>query len=332
MIKINLHNLIGVEVKNSPLLVKKFLKEEFFHFIQNKNIKQNINIVFKDKIIVPQNSIRLKKNFYYHPELKTFYLRKDNKILSYNLNSYFKSKIFIKIEKDFNIWFILYVIENTLYLLLSKKKICMLHAGAVKKNNSSYIFFGPQGSGKTLYTLNKIKQGYSFLGDEYILLNKNGDCLSFPRAVNFKKFHNKHYKLAFNYKWNSLKISEKLKWFFKQIIKTIILRPDWKPMIRIRIGKVYPKTIITRKTKINNIIFNFKNKGKIHGRVLILKYSKIILKNIQFEIINRFISIYKYIFIPKDSFLKKVIKDINELEKNKIDIIKSFLYKSLKIK
>ena len=40
--------------------------------------------------------------------------------------------------------------------------------------------------------------------------------------------------------------------------------------------------------------------------------------------INRFISIYKYIFLPKDIFLKKVISDINKLE-NKIKIIKKIL-------
>ena len=46
--------------------------------------------------------------------------------------------------------------------------------------------------------------------------------------------------------------------------------------------------------------------------------------------INRFISIYKYIFLPKDIFLKKVISDINKLEKNKIKIIKKIFIKNIK--
>ena len=332
MVKINLHNIISIEVKNSPSYIKKFLKEEFFYFIKMKKKKNNIDIDFKDKVLVPKNSIKLKEDFFYNSKLKTFYFSKDGRALSYDLSLYFKNKISIKIEKDFNIWFFLYIIENSLYLLLSRKKVCMLHAGAVKKNNYSYIIFGPQGSGKTLYTLNKIKEGYSFLGDEYIFLNKYGECLSFPRAVNFKKFHNSHYKLASNYKWNSLKMIEKFKWFFKQLIKTIILRPDWKPMVRLRINRIFPETKIVHKTKITNIIFNFKNNRKIKESIITSRYPKMILKNIQFEMVNRFISIYKCIFIPKDVFLKKIIADTRKLEKNKIEIIKSFIYKSHKEK
>ena len=62
---------------------------------------------------------------------------------------------------------------------------------------------------KEQITLNKINEGYSFLGDEYVFLKRDAECLSFPRAINFKKFHNKHYKLAFKYNWNSLKVSKK---------------------------------------------------------------------------------------------------------------------------
>jgi len=332
MININIHNLVGVGLDNSTAKINSFIKEEFFNFVQNQKLKKNILIKFKSKITIPKNIFRLNKNFYYDPKLKIFYFIKNNKILSYNISGYFKDKIFIEIEKDFNKWFILYIIENTIYVLLSKKKFCMLHAGAVKKGNSSNIILGPQGSGKTFYALDKIKEGYSFLGDEYILLNDKGICSSFPRPINFKKFHQNHYHEAFYYKWKSLRNLEKFKWFFKQIIKTFLLRADWQPMIRLRIGRVYPKTKIVIKTKINKIILKFGNKKKISKSMLSSFYPRIILKNVQFEMINRFISIYKYIFTPKDTFLKKVISDINKLEKSKIKIIKSFLLKTHKMR
>jgi hypothetical protein len=331
MININLHHIIGIKIQNSTINIKRFINEEFYNFIQKKNVTGNIFINFKKKIIVPKKAEKIQNNFFYDSNFKTFYLKKDGQILSYNLSSYFKNKIFVNIEKNFNIWFILYIIENTIYFLISKKKICMLHGGAIKKGKSSHLILGPQGSGKTLYTLNKINEGYSFLGDEYVFLDKNAKCLSFPRSVNFKKFHKKHYKLAFTYNWNSLKIFSKIIWFFKQLIKTALLRPNWKPMIRLRLSKVYPRVRIANKTKINKIIFNFNNKKKLSYKKIYSRYPKIILKNVQFEMINRFNAIYKYISFPKDEFLRKVITDIKKLENNKIDIIKSFIYKIYKI-
>ena len=98
-------------------------------------------------------------------------------------------------------------------------------------------------------------------------------------------------------------------------------------MIRLRINRIYPKAKIVIKTKINKVILKFVNSNIAKSDFLSF-YPKIILKNVQFEMINRFISIYKYIFLPKDIFLKKVISDINKLEKNKIKIIKKFLYKT----
>ena len=328
MIKINLHKLIGIEINNPQIYVKKFLKEEFFSFVQNDEVKRNIILDFKKKIIIPSQAKKLKNNFFYDSDNKVFYFKKDKKTLSYDISSYFENKIYVKIEQNFNIWYILYIIENTIYFLLSKKNFCMLHAGAVRKKNNSILILGPQGSGKTLFTLNKLKEGYSFLGDEYVFINKNAECLSFPRALNFKKFHKNHYKIAFKYKWSSLNISEKLIWIVKQLVKTILLRPDWKPMVRLRLGRIYPKVQIVPKTKINKIIVNFKNKEKLIRNDLMNLYTKAILENIQSEMKWRFFSIYKSFFVPKDVFLKKVISDINRLEKNKLKIIKNFMRKS----
>ena len=95
MVKINLHNLISIEVKNSPSYIKKFLQEEFFYFIKKRKKKNNIFINFKDKILVPQESIKLKEDFFYNSKLKTFYFSKDGRTLSYNLSLYFLVYFFL---------------------------------------------------------------------------------------------------------------------------------------------------------------------------------------------------------------------------------------------
>lgn len=330
MLNINFHNTFGIKIKNPPNNIRSLLKEEFYNFVTKNRIQENIILDYKKKIILPSNIITLKNNLYYHSETKTFYLVVKKKILSYNLISYFKNKIYINVEVGFNDWFVLYAIENTLYFLMGRKKYCMLHASGIKKNAVAELFLGPQGSGKTLHALDKIAQKYSFLSDEYIFINKDAKCLSFPRAINFKRFHNNHYKFAFNYFWNNKDLFFKIKFFIKAFIKLILLKSNWRPMIRLRVGKVYPKVKIIKKTKINKVIFNFKKNNKIYKTNNILIFSKIILRDIQFEMKNRIISFFNYIFIPKDQFIRKVISDIKLIEKNKIKIINSFLYKILK--
>ena len=99
MININIHNLIGLNISNSPKNISKFIAEEFFNFIQKRSFKKNILIKFRTKIRVPSDALKLNKNLYYETKLKIFYFIKDDKILSYNLSKYFKNKIFIEIEK-----------------------------------------------------------------------------------------------------------------------------------------------------------------------------------------------------------------------------------------
>ena len=49
---------------------------------------------------------------------------------------------------NFNIWFILYLIENSLYIL-GKKNFCMLHAGAIKKKQNAQLIFNTRHLKKT---------------------------------------------------------------------------------------------------------------------------------------------------------------------------------------
>ena len=327
MIYINFHNLIGIKIINPTEKVKKFCKSELGYFIQKKKVKTNIQIIFKKKINLPKENTFLTSGFYYDSSDKTFYYKKSNNFLSYNLKYYYKDKIFINIENDFNLWIFLYAIENTLYFLTSRKKICMLHGGAVSKKDKTHIILGPQGSGKTFFVLKKINEGYSFLSDEYIFVNKDANCLSFPRPVNFKFYHKNFYKKAFKYYWNNLKFLSKLKLIFKETLKTLFLRSRWQPMIRLRINKVYPKVLVINKAKINVIHSNYKKNENFNKKVPNLIALQTIIGDIQFEMKNRFYSILNYINKTNDLFIKKVVNDIKKNEKYKIEIIKSFMYK-----
>ena len=212
---------------------------------------------------------------------------------------------------NFNIWFILYLIENSLYILMGRKNFCMLHAGAIKKKQNAQLIFGPQGTGKTYEILKKINYGYDFLGDEYVFINNSKKCLAYPRKVNFKKYHEPYYKLAFTRYWHSINFNEKL-FLTKEFLKTLLFRSNWKPLIRLKIRKVFPRVSIVRYAYINSVIskFNFaiNNKNKT-------KLIKHLITDIQYEMLNRFkipVSCFKKI---NDKFMKKFLIKLKKLSR-----------------
>lgn len=81
--------------------------------------------------------------------------------------------------------------EDILFVLLTEVilKICMqngfvpYHASSIAFNNTAIVLLGNAGIGKTTTVLNLIKEGYTFLGDDKVLI-KNNLVYSFPKPIN----------------------------------------------------------------------------------------------------------------------------------------------------
>jgi hypothetical protein len=69
---------------------------------------------------------------------------------------------------------------------LSQKGFFLVHAGGVSRENYAYIFAGRGGSGKTSLILDFVNSGYKYLGDDWVILNKEKRVLCFP--VNLGQF------------------------------------------------------------------------------------------------------------------------------------------------
>lgn len=67
------------------------------------------------------------------------------------------------------------VILYTLLLLLRRRGLYALHASAVARNGSGYLFAAPCGSGKSTQTYGLVRQGWDYLADDALLLRVSGD-------------------------------------------------------------------------------------------------------------------------------------------------------------
>ena len=91
----------------------------------------------------------------------------------------------ILIDTNFvgNISFPVNLIELMIQYILTKKGFSIIHASGVGQNNKCLIFPARSGGGKTTVALSLLERNFSFLGDNYIILN-NGIAESYISPLN----------------------------------------------------------------------------------------------------------------------------------------------------
>lgn len=83
-----------------------------------------------------------------------------------------------------------FIFHLFLQLLLIGHGITLVHAAAIARNNKIILIPGAGGVGKTAILGEAVNRyGCKILGDDIILLSRNGICLSFPRSFVLKEYH-----------------------------------------------------------------------------------------------------------------------------------------------
>lgn len=80
--------------------------------------------------------------------------------------------------------------------MLKHRGLYGLHAACLTKGGRGYLFPGGAGSGKTTIGLSLVKQGFQYLADDKVLLQKDGDgiaALAFTRRFNINPDIGRHY-------------------------------------------------------------------------------------------------------------------------------------------
>ena len=136
-----------------------------------------------------------------------------------------------------------------------------LHAGAVSKNGKTFVFTGGGGVGKTSLVLNFVKRGYDYIGDDWILLGKNGVAYPLPKTVHIFDYNLKDEEIArrvLGFKRYYYKFLFKLFDFGERISPNRYLRfifQRFKPRFHVPIQKLYPNIKIAQPTIISRIFF-----------------------------------------------------------------------------
>jgi len=72
------------------------------------------------------------------------------------------------------------LIETVIDLKFLKAGLFTIHAASLSRNNSAILLAGFPNIGKTLCTLNLLKKGFSYLGDDNGVIDRNGNVYCYP--------------------------------------------------------------------------------------------------------------------------------------------------------
>lgn len=180
------------------------------------------------------------------------------------------------------------VIDFLIHLKLLQKGYTIIHASAVSKERNAFIFASRGGGGKTTTALELVSRGFSFIGDNYVILRK-GNVYAFPTSLSI-----------FTYNLSPI-IYENL--CFKEKSELAIKRAVYS------ITGGYAKFF----TKINpkKVFQNFEPFSKLHSMLLLIPHTKLPQGQIQIESINleSLIVQLKYNFMLEFIFFNRYIEE-----------------------
>lgn len=81
----------------------------------------------------------------------------------------------------------LYILQPLVEMLLFRKGLMVIHAGAVHRNGKAYLIAGRGGSHKTDCVIELMRRGYDYVSDDMVILNGN-EVLSFPHSISLFDF------------------------------------------------------------------------------------------------------------------------------------------------
>ncbi|MFB0563423.1 MAG: hypothetical protein ACETWM_19670 [Candidatus Lokiarchaeia archaeon] len=143
---------------------------------------------------------------------------------------------------------------------------CMIHAAAIAKGNQSYLLCAPANTGKTSCVLELIKEGWEYLGDDWIIVGNN-KIYSFPKTIHIfdynivydKEYFTKYYRIK-----KPMYLYSKLQFFIKkQIIKRVpsrflrygINKILSRPLYYLKVNEILPKISIADYKPIDKVFF-----------------------------------------------------------------------------
>lgn len=81
------------------------------------------------------------------------------------------------------------ILEPFLYYRLPFRGASLAHGSVVSLDESGLMFAGSGHIGKTALSLEMVKRGYSYLGDDLVMINDSGEALPYPEPIRIQEQH-----------------------------------------------------------------------------------------------------------------------------------------------
>ncbi|MFX0199735.1 MAG: hypothetical protein ACFFCW_26735 [Candidatus Hodarchaeota archaeon] len=135
------------------------------------------------------------------------------------------------------------------------------HAGAIGKNEEAFIFTGGGGVGKTSLVLNFLRRGYKYLGDDWILLGKQGIAYPLPKRIHIFDYNLKDEEIARKVLGSKRYYYSVLFGFFKvgervapnRYVRFLFQR--FRPHFKVPIQKLFQKVKIAPPSSVSRVFF-----------------------------------------------------------------------------
>ena len=172
------YNLYGLAV--SSCIYFNFLKP------QSSGVYPDIKIIESKKVIDYQSDkINMDEAILHRKNVGYFKISQGKKIFFYRENTSISDEIISRT-----------IINSIMGFCLYQRGNLVLHGSAIVKNNSSYLFMGPSGSGKSSLSADlSLNHGTNFLCEDVALIQNNDQKLSIASAPKFVKLTNEAAKL-----------------------------------------------------------------------------------------------------------------------------------------
>jgi hypothetical protein len=186
-----IHDIINFAVIDKTGFINRQFDNLTTHY-ENFKVEKNLNEIdltielgkFKpdssDCYVVGSGEFYIKENYLYVPHES----HKGAK-WSFEVEGIDKKNTIVRI--DCNALGRLFILGNVIDFLIYKKLLdkgyALIHASGVNKEGRGFAFSSRGGGGKTTTTLEMVSNGFDYLGDNYVIINK-GNIFSFPTSLN----------------------------------------------------------------------------------------------------------------------------------------------------
>ncbi len=198
-ISYNIHGWLKIQINSVSWHLVRDLNRLYSYFEARKNEDPHISVEIKNfipdlgdcysldhKYFIKRNYIFLKdsdKNLWWKVQIEG--LEEDRIKVTY----FSPKTIYTKFPWMFfpDLVLYLYVIEPLVEMMLLRKGLVVLHAGAVHRGGKAYLIAGRGGTHKTNFVLELMRRGFDYMSDDRVILSGK-EVYSFPHSISLFDF------------------------------------------------------------------------------------------------------------------------------------------------